>query len=104
MSLDVSLINQHGEEIDSKNITHNLKDMWKEAGVYEALYLSEGKRAMDVLPALKEGLELMKENPERFKVFDSPNGWGKYKHALPWLEELVEKFNEHPDAVIEICR
>jgi hypothetical protein len=103
MSLDVS-INNGETEVFSKNITHNLKEMWIEAGVYDALYKSEGKTVGDVLPALEKGLGEMIAGPERFEKFDSPNGWGKYKQALPWLQDLVSQFKNHPDGVIELSK
>ncbi|MCA1066096.1 hypothetical protein QTG56_25595 (plasmid) [Rossellomorea sp. AcN35-11] len=103
MSLDICVIKE-GIEVVSKDITHNLKAMWKEAGVYDALYDSDGKMPSEVLPALEKGLSEMADDPERFKKFDSPNGWGKYKHALPWLQDLIVEMKKHPDGEIELSK
>ncbi|MCK1999954.1 hypothetical protein MZM54_00975 [[Brevibacterium] frigoritolerans] len=102
MSLDISLRDVKGANIFHKNITHNITPMWKEAGVYSALYESQGKNAKEVIPTLENGLSLMKDNPKRFSQLDAPNGWGKYKHAVPWLTELIDGFKKHSDGVIEI--
>lgn len=104
MSLDIWLTEKVETEVVSKNITHNLSIMWKEAGIYDALYLSEGKMANEVLPLLEDGLKVMVSDPERFKQFDSANGWGLYKHAVPWLSELISAFKEHPNGIIGISR
>jgi hypothetical protein len=104
MSLDIWLTAVVEHEVVSRNITHNLGKMWVEAGIYDALYRSEGKRAMDVLPELENGLVLMVNEPERFKKFSASNGWGTYEQAVPWLADLIEKFKEYPEGKIGISR
>jgi hypothetical protein len=104
VSLDISLSAVIETTVVSKNITHNLTRMWQEAGIYDALYNSKGKTAKEVLPTLEDGLKLMISDPERFKKFDSDNGWGLYKNALPWLAELVVEFKQYPDGVIDISK
>lgn len=44
----------------------------------------------------------MKKEPERFKKFGSPNGWGTYEHFLPWVESYLKACEEYPDATIEV--
>ena len=78
--------------------------MWREAGVYDALYNSEGKKAEEVLPILKEGLKRMAHDPEKYEAFNASNGWGLYKHAFPWLADLIAQFEKHPDGIIEVSR
>lgn len=108
MSLDIWLTNQTEEgteeEVVSQNITHNLRNMWKEADVYDALYESEGKLAKDVLPTLLEGLGRMVDDPDRFKQHNATNGWGLYKHAVPWLTQLIVEFQKYPEGKIGISR
>lgn len=102
MSLDIWLTATIETEVAEKNITHNLSGMWRQAGVYSALYESEGLRAKDVLPVLEEGLRLMQAQPQRFKVYDSPNGWGTYKNAVPWLSDLIVEFKKYPEGIIGV--
>ena len=104
MSLDISLNKVMEVSVVDKNITHNLSKMWREAGVYDALYNSEGKKAEDVIPTLEKGLQLMIQKPSHFKQFDASNGWGTYENAVPWLAELIEEFKKYPDGIIEISR
>lgn len=115
MSLDIYLVTPTrcphcggtvGEEAEvySANITHNLHPMWREAGVDDALYQSEGETAASILPMLRAGVEMMEYDPQRFKRHDSPNGWGLYVNALPWLKRLAEACEEHPTAIIRVSK
>ena len=106
MSLDIHL--QHpddpSEESYSANITHNLAPMWREAGCYEALYESAGKTAAEILPALRRALVELSTQPSKYKALDSPNGWGKWRDALPWLAELTEACENDPEHIVRIHR
>lgn len=102
MSLTINLVRK--EYLLNLNITHNLGTMWQEAGIYDALYNSAGMQASEVLPVLVNGLSDMIANPEKYKKLNSPNGWGLYENAVPWLAELIKGFNENPDAIIEVSK
>lgn len=90
-----------------RNITHNLSEMAKEAGIYEVLRHPNEHgyhKAEQIIPILKEGLEKMKRNPVFFKKFDSRNGWGLYIHFVPFVEDVLAACEEYPDAEIEVGR
>lgn len=109
------------------NITHNLGKMADAAGIYEALWrphrLKEGYNipdgdhdaeykfeaenpsiARDIIGKLGLGLDLLKSDPEHFKKFNSPNGWGMYEHFVPFVEKYLSACIEHPDAEINVSR
>ena len=88
----------------NKNITHNLIEMREVAGIYDALYESEGKTAASILPTLKEGLDKLKADPVHYKKFNSPNEWGTYVDAVSWLEDLICELEKKPREKIHICR
>jgi hypothetical protein len=94
----------NGGSVYQSNITHNLNSMFEEAGVYDILWRGDGLRAGDVLPRLDHALTLMKAEPEHFRKFDAPNGWGTYAHAVPWLEDIVDACRKHPAATIRCSR
>lgn len=102
MGLDISLVNK--EYLVDMNITHNLTPMWKKAEIYDALYNSEYMEAKDILPILIDGLADMVANKEEYEKLNSPNGWGLYENAVPWLAELVEGCKDYPDGVIEVSK
>lgn len=95
------------KEVYWGNITHNLGRMAQEADIYYALWRPEEKGfkyAKDIIPTLELGLEMMKADPERFKQFDSDNGWGTYDQFLPFIMEYLEACKENRDALIEVSR
>jgi hypothetical protein len=104
MGLDIGLKALIEISVVDENITHNVSKMWREAGIYESLYNSEGKTAKEVIPVLIEGYTKMLSDPKKFKELDSPNGWGAYENALPWLNKLILKFQEYPDGVIWVSK
>lgn len=112
MSLDISLhidvetggVEPYSVTLFDANFTHNVTNMWSEAGIYDALYMSEGKTAGEVLSALRQGLADMEARPAIYRAMNSPNGWGTYRHALPWLRTLVAAFEAHPLATIHVWK
>lgn len=95
---------EYTETLFSANITHNLGSMFDEAGAYEILWRGDGLIAGDVVDKLEAALRLMESDPERFKKFDSPNGWGLYIHAVPWLRRVVDACKENPQGKIRCWR
>lgn len=115
MSLDLDLLTPEecphcggllrtGDELFSINITHNLIPMWKKAGVYDALYMSEGHRAGEFVASLKAGVEDFRANFREYEKLNSPNGWGLAANALPFLEHVHAAFTRYPDAIIRISK
>jgi hypothetical protein len=103
MSLDVTL----SKEVYTANITHNLGKMAEEAGIYKALWRPEEEGyylAKDLIEPLTKGLALLISDPERFKAFDSPNGWGMYEHFVPFVAKYLEACAANPDARVEVNR
>ena len=107
MSLDVWLTKPVPSQVFSANITHNLGGMADRAGIYQCLWRPEENgitRAEQLIEPLTKGLALLKENPEYFKTFDAPNGWGVYKDFAPFVEKYLAACMEHPDAEITVDR
>ena len=108
MSLDIWLtieVDTGGDkpytiQLYDTNMTHNVIPMWSKAGVYDALYNSEGKQASEILESLKAGVADMTSNPEDYKELNPDNGWGSYESALYWLKQFTQACNSHPKAVI----
>jgi hypothetical protein len=109
------------------NITHNLGHMADKAGIYEALWrphrLKKGydvleddrdaeykfeaentSYAHEIIPILEKGLADLKNKPDYYETFNSPNGWGMYEHFVPFVENYLEACKEYPNAEISISR
>lgn len=89
------------------NITHNLGKMADAAGIYKPLWRPDeiGLRfARDLVAPLTNGLELLRDDPEHFKAFNPPNGWGSYDTLVQFVEEYLLACKAFPSAEIEVSR
>lgn len=95
------------EEFYSANITHNLGEMAEEAGIYKHLWRPEEigiTTAAQLIAPLHEGLALLKSDPDRFEKHNAPNGWGTYKHFVPFVEEYLAACANNPEAYVNVSR
>jgi len=112
MSLDIGLyveVDTGGKEpyfvsLFSANYTGNVCPMWTKAGVYEALYDSDGVEASAIIPILDEGIQHMLAHPVEYRKLNPPNGWGNYEGALKFLQNLVSACYEHPKTLIGVWK
>ena len=115
------------EQVYQANITHNLGEMAKEAGIYEALwrpyrlrvdfseYLAYANSeeefentclvlSKDIVDLVQAGLNDLRERPNHFKQFNSKNGWGLYRNFVPFVENYLNALKRNPNAQIKISR
>jgi hypothetical protein len=94
----------------SRNLTHNLAEMARKAGVYDAVWHPEQlvtsgtPKAWHVLGRLTRGTTGMKADPAQFKKLEPSNGWGTYDDFLLWLEEYRNACELFPDALVTVER
>ena len=101
MSLDICITKscEHcgaQEELFDGNITGNVSPMWRKAGVYDALYNSEGKEPREILEELHHGIADMILHKKEYEKLNPENGWGDYKSALEFLKEFYEACKKNP--------
>ncbi len=101
MSLDVYLEDEDGNTLFTANITHNLGELAKEAGIYDCLW-RPGENgisvASEVTKPLALGLAKLTTEKSKFEAFNASNGWGKWEHFVPWCAPIckhVEIFPVH---------
>ena len=107
MSLDVYLERMQPTVVFDYNITHNLGRMAVEAGLYNALWNPEAagvRQSRQLAPLLREGLARLEAEPDRFRAFDAPNGWGKYEHLVEFVRAYLKACEEFPDATVRTSR
>lgn len=107
MGLNVTLTATRRVGVYDANITHNLRAMAREAGIYEVCWRPDEvgiTKAEQLIGPLRSGIALMKEDPARFKKHNAENGWGLYERFLPWLEEYLAACEANPDADVSVCR
>lgn len=92
-------------QLASLNITHNLNRMAKAIGLYEILWPPKSADtviAARMIPLLENGIKELEADLEKYKVYDAPNGWGRYDDFLGFCKELLQRCLEYPDALVEI--
>jgi len=114
MSLDVYLSFPPCEHCGSKgsaafaaNITHNLNKMAEAAGIYKALWRPEElgiKTAGELIEPLREGLRILKADPEDFEQYNPANGWGSYRDFVPWVEKYLVACEENPKSEVRVWK
>jgi len=107
MSLDVYLTEVRETTIYDRNITHNLNKMAEEAGIYKHLWRPEEigiTKASQLIEPLRAGLGLLLTDPERFKKFNPPNGWGDYEGLVNFVSEYLATCEENPNASVRVSR
>lgn len=99
-----------GEEthnVYEANITHNLGEMAREAGIYLHLWHPNELgvvKADQLVDPLREGLALLRSEPERFKAYNPPNGWGSYEQLVEFVADYLRACEENPEATVRVSR
>jgi hypothetical protein len=91
-------------KLSSLNITHDLNNMAKAVGLYEVLWRPEEigvNTASQMIPFLEKGLDKLTANPDKYKAFNPPNGYGSYEDFVSFCRSVLHNCREYPDAVIE---
>jgi chromosome segregation ATPase len=91
-------------KLASLNITHNLNKMAEAVGLYEVLWQPKEigiTTASQMIPILEKGIKELEANPEKYKTFNPPNGWGNCDNLLDFCRSVLHWCREYPDAVIE---
>ena len=107
MSLAVYLTKMMPTCVYDSNITHNLNRMAEAAGIYKHLWRPDEigiTKAEQLIAPLSEGLDKLQANPDFYRTFDSPNGWGKYEHFVPFVQKYLAACRENPGAKVEVSR
>jgi hypothetical protein len=95
------------EEFYQSNITHNLNAMADAAGIYQYLWRPDEigiTMASELIEPLTAGLKELEARPEHFAQFNATNGWGLYKHFVPFVRQYLAACREHPNAFVHVSR
>lgn len=106
MSLSFYL-EENGDTVFSRNITHNLGRMSDAAGIYEVLWRPDENgitKAKQCIEPLSVGLLELVRNRAEYEKYNSPNGWGLYEHFVPFVTAVLTACCDHPDADVSVSR
>jgi len=113
MSLDVSLMAIQPVSVYEGNITHNLGLMASHVELSNGLTLyqvlwrpdeHELKFARDISELLDEGWNILLADPEKFKKYNPPNGWGSYDGLEKFVYKYLEACRFNPGAELRVSR
>lgn len=94
-------------EVYSANITHNLNTMAEMAGIYYYLWRPDEigvTIAKQLIVPLALGLKELRSDPDKFKLYNPPNGWGTYDGLVKFVLDYLVACVEHPEATIYVSR
>ena len=107
MSLTVYLTEMRPLDIYVDNITHNLTEMARAAGLYEFLWRPDElglTKASELIRPLGAGLAALLADPHHFRLLEPSNGWGSYESLVEFVTDYLAACEAHPDATLEVSR
>lgn len=81
--------------------------MAEEAGIYQLLWHPTENnitKAEQLIIPLQESLSKMKNDPERFKQHNPPNGWGDYEGFINFVYEYLMACIDCPESQVYVER
>lgn len=102
MSLDLTLTAVRPCSVFDGNITHNLARMAEACGLYPLMWGARDRTAGDLIEPLRVALAELVVNPEKYRAFDPPNGWGSYDGLVQFASEFLEACIANPDATVGV--
>ena len=98
---------EESDRVFTANITHNLGTMARQAGVYKTCWRPQEigvEKAAQLIPLLSDGLTKLKDDPDYFRQFNPPNGWGNYEILVDFLERYLLACQAYPDSTVSVSR
>lgn len=106
MSYDISFYShqcncgQGHDRVFDRNYTYNIAKIAKEAGF--SVNDFDGKNGAEIVAILDPAIERMNKNPDHFRQFNPPNGWGDFDSFVGLLEILLAHCHEYPSGYCRI--
>ena len=77
-----------------RNITWNLQEMITEStGLKWGSYGNIGL-VKDIIPKIEAGLKELKENGEKYRKYESPNGWGSVENCAVFFKDIISDWDD----------
>lgn len=91
----------------SLNVTHNMNKMAEAVGLYQVLWSPEElgiTTASQMIEPLEKGIKELTANPDKYKEYNPPNGWGNYDIFVSFCRSVLSTCEENPDAIIDVSK
>ena len=78
----------------SANITWNVGKIIRLSTGLEWKNEANNGLCIDVIPKIRKGLYELLENPQKFKPYESPNGYGTVEGTINFFEQVLREWYE----------
>lgn len=81
--------------------------MAEAAGIYECLWRPDEigiETARQLIEPLSVGLMKLLANPDKFKKYNPPNGWGTYDDLVCFVRDYLEACEDNPNSLVRVSR
>lgn len=75
------------------NITYNMRELIHHATGLQWLNCENNGLCTYIIPCIRRGLEKLRAHPERYKKYESPNGWGTVQEVISFFAEILEDWD-----------
>lgn len=83
------------------NITSNLRQLFQALPIGDLNQLNQ-QLASDVEEFILKSIDQLKEYPQYYQAYESPNGWGTLLGAMSFLEDFYEACQKYPYAILRV--
>lgn len=72
------------------NITWNVRKIIELSTGLPWLNEENNGLCKDIIPRIEQGLDELKNHPERYKKYEAPNGWGTVEGTIRFYEAIIQ--------------
>ena len=76
------------------NITWNVRKIIEKSTGLEWKNCQNNGLCVDVIPKIEAGLRTLEQNPDSFKEYEEPNGWGTVKETAQFFRNILNDWND----------
>ena len=77
------------------NVTWNVRDMIVKSTGLSWNNGSNNGLCIDIIPAIRKGYWELTTYPEKYKQYESPNGWGTIEWTREFFMEIIESWQKY---------
>ena len=90
------------------NTTWNLREMIVQSTGLEWINEADNGACVDIIPKIRHGLQELTMHPEKYKQYESPNGWGTINGCEEFFTTILTDWDYTvrmvPDDIIPLIR
>ena len=75
------------------NTTYNVRDMIVKSTGLEWKNCENNGYCKDVIPYIRKGFDELANHPEKYRKYESPNGWGSVESTAVFFKDIIRAWN-----------